>query len=736
MSTVSHDALRLRPTSVDERALVFQIIEELLERELPTAPHVAAKLLRTLNRDAETVIEVAATLTPAQRSGHRMLPMPLPLVPSIAEFFDPLGLDGIERSVLLLAAFCTSDRLDLLLAASGRSVEELMTGSSGEWLTVTHGRFAFVDTRMSVWLRHRASDTDIASAHDRLRRAHHLQSERLQVHWHRARGAIVRTPEVLPDLIRVGREMSEAGHPDWGFRLAAEAAEHARGADLDEARLVAGTSAIGAGCVQDAADWLGSIFPEGELDHRTQGMASLLIAELYAHGAVPVFDPGQHRPRTADTAHWHAWARTAGLAAVFCAERGATQAMRGWLAELREADSRAEAAGSIRDCAVALCWTLTGEAEPDQATSIGPFSGSMVDALHAALNDDIDRGLQILARAQAGLTRENDPLIAGLERSPIVDAYLAVTEVLLHFWRGDVETARERLLAAAVDLPVGIPFSGLGTTLAQRLDIAVLGKTGVLGQSLVQTLPGGIRIDRLVDSGLEAYLAGGIEQAAMGATLWHDRGAPEQPLAVPGLDEVGPVLTREHVEPREAGVARRLRRRIRLLPETSWRRECTEIAEAARHVQSPFSRARVEAMLGSAHAIRGDARAGRRHLLAAQSLFEDSGALAWRDAVDERLGRLGAQIEANARISTVPIAVIADADPLEASRAGWATILTERELDVAMRIVEGAANREIAHELDVSVRTVEVHAGRIFSKLGVRKRVELTLLAHRTGRHL
>ncbi|MBQ3359962.1 MAG: DNA-binding response regulator, partial [Microbacterium sp.] len=36
----------------------------------------------------------------------------------------------------------------------------------------------------------------------------------------------------------------------------------------------------------------------------------------------------------------------------------------------------------------------------------------------------------------------------------------------------------------------------------------------------------------------------------------------------------------------------------------------------------------------------------------------------------------------------------------------------------------------------VSVRTVEVHIGRAFAKLGVRSRVELTVLAHRTNQLL
>ncbi|MBE9941513.1 helix-turn-helix domain-containing protein, partial [Cellulosimicrobium cellulans] len=67
-------------------------------------------------------------------------------------------------------------------------------------------------------------------------------------------------------------------------------------------------------------------------------------------------------------------------------------------------------------------------------------------------------------------------------------------------------------------------------------------------------------------------------------------------------------------------------------------------------------------------------------------------------------------------------------------RGRWADELTERELDVALLVVQGASNREAADQLYLSVRTVEVHLGRVFRKLGVRSRVELTVLAHRVGR--
>ncbi|HEY9266500.1 MAG TPA: LuxR C-terminal-related transcriptional regulator, partial [Mycobacterium sp.] len=68
---------------------------------------------------------------------------------------------------------------------------------------------------------------------------------------------------------------------------------------------------------------------------------------------------------------------------------------------------------------------------------------------------------------------------------------------------------------------------------------------------------------------------------------------------------------------------------------------------------------------------------------------------------------------------------------LEDCRAAWAQVLTERELEVAMLVVEGISNRDAAARLFVSVRTVEVHVGRVFSKLAVHSRVELAVLAHR-----
>lgn len=54
--------------------------------------------------------------------------------------------------------------------------------------------------------------------------------------------------------------------------------------------------------------------------------------------------------------------------------------------------------------------------------------------------------------------------------------------------------------------------------------------------------------------------------------------------------------------------------------------------------------------------------------------------------------------------------------------------LTDRERDVMRLVVEGRPNKLIADELDISVRTVEVHRARVFEKMEVKSAVELANL--------
>ena len=54
--------------------------------------------------------------------------------------------------------------------------------------------------------------------------------------------------------------------------------------------------------------------------------------------------------------------------------------------------------------------------------------------------------------------------------------------------------------------------------------------------------------------------------------------------------------------------------------------------------------------------------------------------------------------------------------------------LTERETAVMQLVVSGLSNKLVADQLDISVRTVEVHRARVFDKMGVKSAVELANL--------
>ncbi|MGY4831286.1 response regulator transcription factor [Sphaerotilaceae bacterium SBD11-9] len=54
--------------------------------------------------------------------------------------------------------------------------------------------------------------------------------------------------------------------------------------------------------------------------------------------------------------------------------------------------------------------------------------------------------------------------------------------------------------------------------------------------------------------------------------------------------------------------------------------------------------------------------------------------------------------------------------------------LTDRERDVMQCVIDGLANKLIADQLNISVRTVEVHRARVFEKMDVKSAVELANL--------
>ncbi|MER2515002.1 response regulator transcription factor [Candidatus Accumulibacter phosphatis] len=76
------------------------------------------------------------------------------------------------------------------------------------------------------------------------------------------------------------------------------------------------------------------------------------------------------------------------------------------------------------------------------------------------------------------------------------------------------------------------------------------------------------------------------------------------------------------------------------------------------------------------------------------------------------------QLDANQRLAA------ADSDSVNS----LSSRLTTREKQVMERVLAGTLNKVIADELQISMRTVEVHRANLFEKMGVRTAVELAQL--------
>lgn len=120
---------------------------------------------------------------------------------------------------------------------------------------------------------------------------------------------------------------------------------------------------------------------------------------------------------------------------------------------------------------------------------------------------------------------------------------------------------------------------------------------------------------------------------------------------------------------------------------------------------APFDRALVEDGYGRFLRRTGERRAAATHLRAALDLYTELGAEPFAARCQRELRACGV-----VRASAAP-------------HAG--TSLTPQEAAVARLVAEGLSNRDVAAELVLSVKTVEFHLGRVFTKLGVRSRSQL-----------
>lgn len=687
-------------------ALPLQVVFPLSLGDRTVAPHVACELSRVVGDEPGCVEQTSRMLDEEHLLGTALMPDPLPAAPAVREAVGPLGLDDDARRVLLVAAVAVVDRTEVLLAASGVTIDTLMAGPAGRHLHLVGGRFRFHHPRIRSIVHEDADLATRTAAHVALADVHRKADEPLIAMWHTALSTLAGDPLLADGLVELAEQHLARGDVHRAHEVAREAASH--GTDRVRARAfaVAGRAALWAGHVHDAVVHLRrATHPSGT-------------------GGEPGVAPDAARPL--------------GIALALLEGRP-------------DAVLPDDACGPDRAAIAAARKTLRLlDGAPGEAAAILSEVAELAPARPAGWwFDGPDEAM-----------------------TPLAEAHLRVAQSYLALRLGDITEAASVLDDAVERLPVGLAFGGLGIALARRLDLVREGHLRRSTAALEASVPGQVapvvRAATLGDRAQTAVFDGRWVEAATLLGLAAERGGddlrrlwlptpdPVELLVLAGQDRAAhrtherlrlrvlPPVGADAPGGQPGGPIRRrrldlARAELTLADASGINRARERAVEASLRVGSTFERGLTELVAARAYArlgLPGDAAA---HLLGAHELFEESGAKAWEHIAEQALQAPGflppgpapaGQAPASAAEATAEAAGGPAVGPEELC-GQWDGVLTERELDVARLVVQGRTNRQVAANLYVSVRTVEVHLGRVFRKLGVRSRTELAVLALR-----
>lgn len=697
------------------------------------SPAVAGALTHQLGGNTACIIQTAAELTPAQLAGTSILPNPLPSVPALAELHGPAlaGLSPADRRVLLIAAVTVTDRTEVLLAAAGTTMEDIVATPLATLLRFAGGRFAFVNLGLRALVHAEATVAERTDAHGALAQAMLDAGMRDGATWHRTLSSLAGDPHACLDLIAIAERLIEGGDAVHAHEVAREAACQGGGRDRAAAERLAGIAALRSGHVGDAVEWLRPAMRSDDLEVAACALPAYVVSVAAHHGQVPGDDIAQlidgSRLTRGNSVVASGVVRALAISGRIHAERGepdlsliALDAARALASTCGPTSSSTADILAVETTWASMFTALTAD-EHVPATAARSADrqayASTGRALRLALAGDLDGAARLLSHALATLSPLHDrgACWAMPERaaSPFAEAHLRVAKCLVDMWAGDFGRASDELHAAAFRLPVTLPLGGLGTAAARRLSVLRTGDLDDVAIALgeVSTVPSTprVRSEARIDRVLVAALAGHphrSERTEYGDDLL-TLSSPTTFPALPGLPDAG-----------------------------------TFPGPAA--LSAAYVRAHRELTVGRALARTSAHDRALDHLRSSVELFSLTGAHAWtlRAATEmEQVAATASRSHTGDSNESAPgpapsTAAFGDHAPMgvTAPQERWTSLLTQRELAVAQLVVHGASNRDVAQALHLSVRTVEVHLGRVFRKTGARSRVALTVLAHATGR--
>lgn len=679
---------------------------ELSARSVPIAPNVAAELCRGLCGLRESIREVADALDDDELRGDRPLPDPLPLSGTVKRALRSWtdSLSERERHVALLASVAVDDRVEVLTEAAGVEVDELMDSPIVEKISLVGGRFHILDPRMRQIVHAEASLAERTRAHRDLAAVLTRRGDVETSVWHRSLGTLARDPQRAPDLLGLARRVMEVGDVRWAHAIAREAVSHAGPDHIDEARLLAGIAAVNAGWAREAREQLHDVATTGGARAAWAAMAPLALAmSRTGAGELPdqQLDSALATSSAADDPVRRAAAgRTLLMLTMLHAQRGEHDAARRDLERaLLLGSTEWAAARTVRIWSEA--WADPASGRADLWRSLSRAASQLPDTLFL----DVPDGLTDACRAvSAGRLR------GGTFRSPAVVACERVAAACALAAEGRHAEALESAEEAELESPAPLVFDGIIRRLRHRERICVYGRDDHTGPATAL----GASVDDVAARAVALAAVGNL-RAANAAFALCDLKA-EHSSAVPPMD-IDIVALALVVGERETALTR-AQRLGEIVPgsghalaaglRVASAQEYAYLADRARNLLGTFSRiterALVEAALADTAPARGDQPGEASGYAGIMELYSLSGASALRSVWE-------------ACRPTVP-------------GGGWRDGLTPRERDVASRVVRGASNLDVAGELRLSVRTVEVHLGRVYRKLGVRSRTELGHLIH------
>jgi DNA-binding CsgD family transcriptional regulator/tetratricopeptide (TPR) repeat protein len=411
--------------------------------------------------------------------------------------------------------------------------------------------------------------------------------------------------------------------------------------------------------------------------------------------------------------------------------------------------------------------TAAGSAALAEALAVAERVGGPADVARAYLNlaellsgplNEMERGIAV---AREGLARVR---ALGLARSAGVGLLSLVANGLFRLGRWDeasavideawalaptgIDAMELRLARCKVDMGLG-RFDAAEDDL-EAVDVLATGTAGPRYRIPLLTLRAGLEMWRgrpdlaleHVCAGLDVVERGSDDVWVVAPLVWHGARARAE-------------MARRGMRPAPAAVAERLRRHVADLSRRAagsvpavrevvltFVAACTaedarvdggpdpdtwaEVARlwTARHQPYPAAYALLR-QAEAAFATRARSAAGAEALRRAARSAAAMGAAPLLAEIRELAEHARVPLhdpESDGEAPAVPVPRSAT-DPLEA--------LTARELEVLEVLAGGLTNREIAGKLFISEKTVGVHVGRIYHKLGVRGRVQATSLFRR-----